>query len=95
MRQLRFGWWAPWKVTSPWKPYWWRGTDEWHNPAVSANVPFLGAFHVWFGNWRDDTDGHHSLSPEMDAPDCPICIALRNDEELPDSWWWNPPRPTH
>lgn len=93
MRPLRLGWWAPWKLTRPWLPRAWRGTDEWHNPAVSVVIPPLGAFHVWFDTWRDDTDGHFSLEPQMDAPDCPVCQAIRDDAELPPGWWWDPPRP--
>ena len=91
---MKFGWWAPWKVTRPWLPRAWLGTDEYHNPAVSVVLPLLGAFHVWFRNWRDDTGGHYSLSPEMDAPNCPVCLHHRDTyDALPRGWWWNPPRP--
>ena len=92
MRRIKVGWWAPWNVTRPWLPYGWLGTDEWHNPAVSINVPLLGAFHIWFGTWRDCTEGHYSL-----VPDCQVCQALLaedfEDVSFPQGWWWNPPRP--
>jgi hypothetical protein len=84
---MKLGWWAPWKVTRPWLPRVWRATDEWHNPAISVVLPFLGAFHAWFRNWQDDTDGHFSLSPVMDAPDCPECIAMASDQPSPGTWW--------
>lgn len=93
MSMVKLGWWAPWKVARPWLPRGWLGSDEWHNPAVSVALPFLGAFHVWFRNWQDDTDGHHSLAPQMSAPECEVCQHFLADVELPRGWWWNPPRP--
>ena len=88
----KFGWWAPWTLTRPWLPRVWRGSDQWHNPAVSAVLPLLGAVHVWFATWQDDTDRHHTLAPVMDVPDCPVCITMAGGDELPKGWWWNPPR---
>ena len=88
---VKLGWWAPWEITRPWMPNGWLGTDEWHNPAISVVLPFLGAFHIWFRNWSDGTEGHYSRT---DAPDCPVCQALDNyDAPFPKGWWWNPPRP--
>lgn len=38
----------------------WRGSDEWHNPAVTVVVPLLGAFTYWFTDLRDDSEGHYN-----------------------------------
>lgn len=71
----RLGWWAPWRVTDPWLPRVWRGSDEYHNPAVSVVVPFLGAFHYWFTRWSDATGGHFT---RVDG--CGFCADIFDDE---------------
>lgn len=87
----RLGWWAPHTLVAPWRPRVWMGTDEWHNPSVSVTVPFLGAFHWWFTDWRDDTDGHYTPAA---APDCRTCQNLFADPPANISWreWLRPAR---
>lgn len=72
----RYGWWSPWSVYRPWLPRMWRGTDEWHNPALSVVVPFCGAFHVWFSDYRDGSDGHYD---PRERPGCLGCQAIVRD----------------
>lgn len=81
----RFMWWAPWHVTEPWKPRYFHGGDEWHNPSHAVVLPFLGCF-IWFygkGFNRDGEahlyyirrtrSGHIAESEGVIHPHCPEC----------------------
>lgn len=79
--------WAPWGVTDPWKPRWWKGCDEYHNLAVSVILPFAGAFHWFYGPFEDQKlDPHlYGYDPEegflgREVSGCKICISIKNDE---------------
>lgn len=83
MRVRRFMYWAPWGVTEPWKPRGWKGCDEHHNTAVSVVLPFLGAFHWFYGPFDPSGEEHLSgYSPEegwtgRDVEGCRICQEVK------------------
>jgi len=66
----RFMWWPPWSCTHWWRLWIWTGSDEWDNPSVCLDLPFLGSFIVFHG-------------PLRDFP-CDECWALLDDEARAD-----------
>lgn len=55
----RWQWWAPWQVTSFWRPRVERACDEYCNPSVLLVLPPLGAFVVFYapGPLRTEAEG--------------------------------------
>lgn len=68
----RFMWWFPWRITSPWRPAVFRGSDEWCNPSVAVVVPPFGCLIAFYGR---------RLRIEADGP----CAECRREQER-DRW---------
>lgn len=73
MKMERFVYWAPRKVTQPWKPRVFRGGDEWHNASVAVILPFVGGF-IFFWERKFSVEGEDHF--ERMVPGCKVCAEL-------------------